>query len=180
MRLLSLLTICLLASFSCHATSLHELGQVLAAPTPHEARSIGGWARVSQLPGMNWEQAAPSQTPAGRARHGILNLEGLGDVSVYFIGDRAGAHQASLSLPEGVDKREFTLTLHRLIPLAKIKQLRGGCKDDGKIGGSAVYQIDVSGNASVYAMIMSGSSRSGMDTELIIAKQMVKGWKCAS
>lgn len=129
---------------------------------------------------MKWEQAAPRQTPAGFARHGALNLDGLGDVSVYFIGGRAGAQQASLSLPEGVDKRDFTPTLHRLIPLAKIKQLRGGCKDDGEIGGSAVYQIDVSGSASVYAMIMSGTSRSGMDTELTIAKQLHKNWKCAS
>lgn len=129
---------------------------------------------------MNWEQAAPSQTPAGRARHGILNLEGLGDVSVYFIGDRAGAHQASLSLPEGVDKREFTPTLHRLIPLAKIKQLRGGCKEDGDAGGSAVFQLDVPGSATVYAMMMSGTSRSGMNTELVIANQMKKNWECAS
>jgi hypothetical protein len=179
MRLLSLLTMGLLVPLSCHATSLQQLVQVLAAP-PQKARSSGGWARVGQLPGMKWEQSAPRQTPAGFARHGSLNLEGLGDVSVYFIGSRAGAQQASLALPEGVDKREFTLTLHRLIPLAKIKQLRGGCKDDGDTGGSAVYQLDVSGSATVYAMMVSGTSRSGMDTELVIAKQMDKNWECAS
>lgn len=141
---------------------------------------MGGWARVSQLPGMKWKQAAPRQTPTGFARHGDLNLEGLGDVSVYFIGGRAGAQQASLSLPEGVDKREFTPTLHRLIPLAKIKQLRVGCKEDGDVRGSAVFQLDMPGSATVYAMMMSGTSRSGMDTELVIANQMNKDWECAS
>ncbi|MGH6623275.1 MAG: hypothetical protein ACREBN_04850 [Burkholderiaceae bacterium] len=178
MRPRFLLAMCLFLPLTSYAATLQQVVQVLAAPA-QKTDSPGDWARVNQLPGMKWKLPAPKQTPVGFTRYGSLKLDGLGQVTVYFIGDRAGAQQASISLPEGVDKREFTATLQRLIPSAKIKQLRGGCKDEGALGGSAVYQVDVPGAASVYATMMTGVSKAGMETELIIARQLDKNWKCA-
>ena len=179
MRMLSSFTMCLLLPACCYGTTLEQVLQVLGAQA-QPAGSPGDWARVNQLPGMKWQGPAPKQTPAGYTRYGSLKLEGVGQVTVYFTGDRTAAQQASISLPQGVDKREFTKTLQRLIPSAKVKQLRGGCKDDGEIGGSAVYQIDVSDNASMFAMMMSGTSRTGIDTELAVAKRPNKNWQCPS
>jgi hypothetical protein len=169
---LALFTMGMLISHACHANSLQQLVQVLAAPA-------GGWARVSRLPGIAWAEASPRQTPLGHARHGTFNLEGLGQVSVHFTGSRAGPRQASLLLPEGVGRREFSTTLHRLIPLAQVDELQGGCKDDGELAGSAVYRLELPGSAAVYAWLVSSTRGADVHTELTIARQIDERWKCA-
>jgi hypothetical protein len=40
-----------------------------------------------------------------------------------------------------VDKSGFAVTLKRLLPAAQIKQVCAACKDEGVLGGSAVYQV---------------------------------------
>ena len=176
MRLLSLWATGLLLPFSCHPASLQQLVQLLVAPAAG-TDAPGDWARVDQLPEMKWQRTTPTQTPNGLARSGSVNIEGLGQVTIHFSGSKVGADRASLRLPQGVDKHEFSTTLLRLIPMADIK-FQGHCRTSEERTQSSVYRVDLQ-TQTAYALFTSSRRGASLDTDLIVAVRIDSDWRCA-
>jgi hypothetical protein len=130
--------------------------------------------------GIKWHKASPEDRPAGYVKFGTVKLDGLGKSRVTFLGSRAEPHQVTLSLPldKAIGESQFGVTLRQLLPSSQIKQVREGCKDEGIVGGSAVFQIELSGKRPAYVLMMSGTSKAGLDTSMYIAAQLSKDWNC--
>ena len=130
--------------------------------------------------GIKWQQAGLKQTPVGYTKFGTVKLDGLGETTVFFIGSRSELGRVSLSLPpdKAVDKSEFDVTVKRLLPAAQIKQVRASCKDEGVLGGTAVYQVVLPGHRPAYVLMGAGTSKMGVDTSMDIAAQFSKDWNC--
>ncbi len=161
----------------CYAATFEQLIAVLSDASvqsgPH-----GTWVRVGKVPGVKWQTSTPRLTPAGHTMFGNVKVEGVGSVTIFYTGSKDTVRQLSLSFPSGISTTEFTSTLTRLLPAAKVTQLRGGCKTDGAISGSAVYRIARPGNTHIYAMLISGTSQAGIDTEAIVSTKTEPHWKC--
>jgi len=84
----------------------------------------------------------------------------------------------SLSLPQ--DKAVDAVTLKRLLPAARTKQVRAGCKDEGMLGGTAVYQVTLADHQSAYVLMSAGTSKMGLDTSMDIAAKFSKDWNCVA
>lgn len=137
-----------------------------------------GWPALDRL-GVKWKHAGLNQSPVGYTRFGTLRIDGLGKTSVSFLGSRSEPRQVSLFLPgdKAVDKSEFGDLLKRLLPNPQAKQVRAGCKDEGSLGGSAVYQVVLPGHRPAYVLMSAGTSKMGLDTSMDIATQFSKDWK---
>jgi hypothetical protein len=170
------LTVGLAISVPSHAATLEQIVQVVTLPAQATA-AAPGWPNLDRL-GVKWNKASPQQGPAGYTKFGTVKLDGLGKTTVFFIGSRAELSKASLGPPEGIDKTEFGATLKRLLPTAQIKLVRAGCKDEGVVGGSAVYQVDLPGKRPAYVLMMSGTSKAGLDTSVDIFAQLSKDLNC--
>ncbi len=162
------------------AATLEDVVRLLAQPaqptqTPGAAP---GWARLDGLSGMVWQHAGVKRTPMGHTRHGMLQIDGLGKVTTFFNGNGAGPNAASLLLDKGIDKGQFNTSLRKLMPAVQIQSVRGGCKDDSDIGGSAVFQLQLAGARVAHIMLMSGTSKAGLETELAIAGPLPAAWRC--
>ncbi len=98
-----------------------------------------------------------------------------------FIGSRTEFSRVSLAPPQdkAVDKTEFGAALKRLLPAAQIKLVRAGCKDEGVMGGSAVYQVVLPGHRPAYVLMAASVSKMGLETSMDIAAQFGKDWHCA-
>jgi hypothetical protein len=162
------------------AATLEKLVRTLDSP-PRDTGIATGWPAPERLC-VKWQHAGLKQTPIAFTRFGTLQLDGLelGKTSVSFHGSRGAPYHASLSLPrdKAVDKSEFAVTVKRLLPAAQIKQVHAGCKDEGVLGGSAVYQVVSPGQRPAYVLMAAGTSRMGLDTSMDIAAQFSKDWNC--
>jgi hypothetical protein len=165
-------------SLPSQAATLEQIVQLVAPPAQATA-AAQGWPNLDRL-GMKWHKASPRQGPAGYVKFGTVKLDGLGKTDVSFIGSRTELNNVSLYLPQGkaVDKSEFDVAVKRLLPAAQIKQVRPGCKDEGVLGGSAVYQVVLPGHRLVYVLMSAGTSKMGLDTTIDIAAQFSKDWNC--
>lgn len=165
-------------SVSSQAATLEQIVQIVAPPA--QATAVApGWPNLDRL-GMKWHKRSPQQGPAGYVKFGTVKLDGLGKTDVTFIGSRAELSRVSLSLPRdrAVDKTEFDAALKRLLPAAQIKQVRAGCKDEGVMSGSAVYQVVLPGHRPAYVLMAAGVSKPGLETSMDIAAQFSKDWNC--
>jgi hypothetical protein len=164
---------------AANLTTLEQVVRTLA-PSMQATGAAPGWPALDRL-GIKWHKAGPQQGPAGYTRFGTVKLDGLGPTTVFFIGSRTELSRVSLSLPQdkAVDKSEFDVTVKRLLPAAQIKQVRAGCKDEGVLGGSAVYQVVLPGQRPAYVLMSAGTSKMGLDTMMDIAAQFGKDWNCA-
>lgn len=179
MRAALVVTAGLALGLSSHAATVEQVVRALAPPL-QATGAAPGWPALHRL-GVKWQHAGLKQTPAGFIRVGTLQMDGLGKTSVIFQGSRSEPQQVSLSLPQdkAVDKSEFAITVKRLLPAAQIKQVRAGCKDEGVLGGSAVYQVVVPGHRPAFVLMSAGTSKMGLDTSMDIAAQFSKDWHCA-
>jgi hypothetical protein len=166
-------------SLPSHAATLEQIVQTVA-PLAQATATAPGWATVDRL-GVKWHKRSPVQGPMGYTKFGTVKLDGLGKTDVTFIGSRADLRTASLHLPEDkvADKTEFDATLKRLLPAARIKQVRAGCKNEGVMGGSAVYQVVLPGHRPAYVLMMAAVGKR-LETGLDIAAQFAKDWNCTS
>ena len=186
MRHMLLLALALLAWLPSRAATLEQVARLLAQPAQpakpsKQAQKPGtteGWTRLDALPGMAWQHAGVKRTPMGHTRHGTLQVHGLGKVTAFFNGSLKEPQSASLLLAQGIDKAQFNATVRRLMPAVQVKPVRAGCKDDSDIGGSAVFQLHLAGARPAYLMLMSGTSKAGLETELAIAAQLPAAWSC--
>lgn len=160
------------------AATLEQVVRSLA-PASQATGPAPGWAALDRL-GVKWQHKGLKQSPVGYTRFGTLQLDGLGKTSVSFLGSRGEPQQVSLFLPpdKAVDKSEFGATLKRLLPTAQSKQVRAGCKDEGMLGGTAVYQVTLAGHQPAYVLFSSGTSKMGLDTSVDIAVQPSTHWNC--
>ena len=166
-------------SLSSQAATVEQVVRALAPPS-QASGAAPGWPALDRL-GVKWQHAGLKQTPVGFTRYGTLQLDGLGKTSVFVRGSRSEPHQVSLALPpdKAVDKSEFGVTVKRLLPSAQAKQVRAGCKNEGVLGGSAVYQVVLPGHRPAFVLMAAGTSKMGLDTSMDIAAQFGKDWNCA-
>lgn len=178
MRAVLYVMVGLVISVPSQAATLEQVVQVMALPAQATA-AAPSWPALNWL-GLKWQHAGLNQSTFGYTKSGSVQLDSLGKISVSFQGSRSEPHTASLYLPpaKAIDKTEFGAALKRLLPTAQIKQVREGCKDEGIVGGSAVFQIDLSGKRPAYVLMMSGTSKAGLDTSMDIAAQLSKDWNC--
>ena len=178
MRTAWLLTAGMVIGLPSVAATLEQVVRSLA-PAAQATGPAPRWTALDGL-GVKWQHAGLKQSPVGYTRFGTLQLEGLGNTSVSFIGSRSEPQQALLFLPQdkAVDKSEFAVTLKRLLPAAQTKQVRAGCKDEGMLGGTAVYQVTLAGHQPAYVLFSAGTSKMGLDTSIDIATQPSKHWNC--
>ena len=164
-----------LLSLSSQAATLEQIVQLVTLPAQATA-AAPGWPNLDRL-GVTWHKASPQQGPAGYTKFGTVKLDGLGRTDLYFIGSRTELSRVSLSLPpnRAVDKSEFDVALKRLLPAAQIKQVRAGCKDEGVMSGSAVYQVAMPGHRPAY-VLMSAMVSKTLETSVDIAAQFSKDW----
>lgn len=178
MRAVLFLIVGLTISVPSQAATLEQIVQIVALPAQATA-AAPGWPNLDRL-GIKWHKASPQHGPAGYAKFGTVKLDGLGKTDVTFSGSRAELSTASLSPSEAIDKEKFGTTLKRLLPAAQIKQVRAGCKDDGVLGGTAVYQVALPCKRPAFVMFSNGVSKMGMYTGVDIAAQLTKDWNCGT
>ena len=179
MRAVLFLMVGLAISVRSQAATLEQIVQVVALPAQATA-TASGWPNLDRL-GIKWQHAGLKQVPAGYARFGDVKLDGLGKTSVFFQGSRSEPHQVTLYLPrdKAIGESQFGVTLRRLLPTAQIKRVRAGCKDEGAMIETAVYQVALTGQRPAYVMLTTAFSNKGLvDTSMDIAAQLSKDWNC--
>lgn len=181
MRTALLLTAGMAIGLSSQAATVEQVVRAFA-PAPNASGAAPDWPALDRL-GVKWQHAGLKQTPVGFARFGTLQLDGLGKTPVHFQGSRSEPKQVTLYLPpdKAIGESRFGVTLRRLLSAAQIKQVRAGCKDEGAMMETAVYQVTLTGQQPAFVMLETGSSNKGLvDTTMHIAAQLGKDWNCAT
>lgn len=179
MRAVLFLMVGLAISLPSQAATLEQIVQVMALPAQATA-AAPGWPNLERL-GIKWQHAGLKQSPTGYTRFGDVKFDGLGKTSVYFEGSRSEPKQVTLYLPQdkAIGESQFGVTLRRLLPTAQIKRVRAGCKDEGAMIETAVYQVALTGQRPAYVMLTTAFSNKGLvDTSMDIAAQLSKDWNC--
>ena len=180
MRAVLYVMVGLVISVPSQAATLEQIVQVVALPAQATA-AAQGWPALERL-GIKWHKASPEDRPAGYVKFGTVKLDGLGKSRVTFLGSRAEPHQVTLSLPldKAIGESQFGVTLRQLLPSSQIKRVRAGCKGEGAMVETAVYQVALTGQLPAYVMLETSYSdgKGSVDTTMYIAAQISKDWNC--
>ncbi|MES2010562.1 MAG: hypothetical protein V4468_16940 [Pseudomonadota bacterium] len=151
--------------------------------------SANTWDITDSIPGVQWEHKGLRETPrVPFSRLGHVKLDKLAVVTVFFGGVRAMVSEMNVSITNNdaavIEKSDFLKLLHAQFGASShIRQLRGGCKNEGQISGSAVYEITLRGKKPVYLLMetdSSGSAPNSRSTTLQFELEPQRRWVCTA
>lgn len=186
-RLAALISIGLLPC-SLFAATLETVVNALALPAS-ATYSANDWPSTNAIAGIRWSHKGLRETPdASFGRSGKLKLQGLGNSRVSFSGARTMIFQLDVDVHEGegnvFEKEAFTSVLKsQFSNLTAIKPIRGGCKNDGEMSGSAVYQVTPPKNKPVYVMVSTdagGNSPDSRTSSFQFSLENEDRWRCTN
>lgn len=151
--------------------------------------SANAWDVTDSIPGIQWEHKGLRETPSAPfSRRGHVKLDKLAVVTVFFAGVRTMVSEMNISITNNdeavIDKSDFLKVLNaKLGASGQIRQLRGGCKSDGQVSGSAVYEITMRGKKPVYLLMATdsgGSAPNSRSTTLQFELEPQRRWACTA
>ena len=172
---------------SIFAATLETLVNALVLPAG-ATYSANDWPSTNAIPGIRWSHKGLRETPASPfTRLGQIKLERLGNADVFFSGVRTMIFQLDVTIGEAdgmiFEKKEFTHILKsQFNKNALVKILRAGCKDEGVISGSAVYEITLTQKKSVYVLVSTdsgGSTPNSRSSSFQFTLEPEDRWKCS-
>lgn len=184
-RLFALICIGLLPT-SIFAATLETLVNALALPAD-ATYSANDWSSTNAIPGARWSHKGLRETRVSPfTRNGQIKLERLGNATIQFSGVRTMIFQLDVIIGEAdgkiFEKEEFAGILKsQFSKNALIKMLRAGCKDEGGISGSAVYEVTLPQKKPVYVFVSTdsgGNSPDSRSSSFQFTLEPEDRWKC--
>lgn len=150
--------------------------------------SANDWNSTDGIAGIQWQHKGLKETRLSPfTRLGYLKLDKLAKASVFYSGARTMITQLDVSVSgdddKMVEKENFLKALRAQFgSTTKIKQLRGGCKDDGAMSGSAVYEVTLPAKKPVFLMMSvdsGGNSPDSRTTSFQFSHESETSWACS-
>jgi len=171
---------------SLFAATLETAVNALALPAsaPYTANN---WSSIDAIAGVRWYKKGLQETPNGSfSRFGQIRLERLGKADIFFSGARTMVSQLDIGISEAsgkiFEKEQFTSILKsQFNKNAVIKTLREGCKDEGILSGSAVYEITLPQKKPVYVLVSTdsgGNSPNSRSSSFQFTLRYESRWQC--
>lgn len=171
---------------SLFAATLETLVSALALPASANY-SANDWSSINAISGVRWSHKGLRQTPVSSfTRLGQIKLERLGNVGVFFSGERTMVFQLDITVGEVdgnvFEKEQFTSVLRSQFNKGSaIKNLHGGCRDEGEVSGSAVYEVTLPTKKPVYVLVTTdsgGNSPNSRTSGFQFMLELEDRWKC--
>jgi hypothetical protein len=168
------------------AATLENVVSAFALPA-NAGYSFNDWDATNAIAGVRWQHKGLKETPVSPfSRMGNVKLDGLSVATVFFTGARTMVMQLTVIVGGNddhvIEKEDFNKALRAQFgSSSKIKQLRGGCKNDGAISGSAVYEITLPAKKPVYLLLdtdAGGNSPNSRSTTFQFLMEPEDRWKC--
>lgn len=171
---------------SIFAATLETVVNALALPAS-ATHSANDWATTNAIPGVRWSHKGLRETPVSPfTRLGQIKLERLGNARVFFSGARTMVFQLDVNIGEedGVifEKEQFAnIVKSQFNTNTLIKKVRGGCKDEGAVSGSSVYEVTLPQKKPVYVLVSidsGGSTPNSRSSNFQFTLEPEDRWKC--
>lgn len=171
-----------------NATTLEPLVSAFALPTG-ATYTANDWSAINSIGAVKWSHKGLRETPSSSfVRLGNVKLDRLGNTSISFSGERTMVTRLDVGISEGdgqvFEKNEFAAVLKSQFgPSTAITPIRGGCKDEGGLSGSAVYEVRIQGRKSVFVLISTdsgGNAPNSANSSFQFSLEQEPRWKCAS
>lgn len=176
----------LIFSVAVNAATLETIVKTLAIPA-NANFSANDWTATNAIPGVKWAHKGLRETPVSPfTKSGSIKLEHLPVATIFFTGARTVILDVSVIIGGNdqavIEKSEFTKALRgQFSPTTKIRQLRGGCKSEDGIAGTAVYEIVVENKKPVFVQVevdAGGNSPNSRTTGFQFVLEPEKSWVC--
>jgi hypothetical protein len=176
----------LIFSVAVNAATIETVVKTLAIPA-NASYSANDWSAVNAIPGVKWAHKGLKETPVSPfTKLGSIKLDKLPIATLFFTGARTMVFDASVVIggndQDVIEKNDFTKVLRgQFSPTTKIRQLRGGCKSENGIAGTAVYEIVVENKKPVYVQVevdAGGNSPNSRTTGFQFVLEPEKSWAC--
>ena len=113
-------------------------------------------------------------------------MERLGNARVFFSGARTMVFQLDVNIGEedGVifEKEQFAnIVKSQFNTNTLIKKVRGGCKDEGAVSGSSVYEVTLPQKKPVYVLVSidsGGDTPNSRSSNFQFTLEPEDRWKC--
>lgn len=151
--------------------------------------SANAWGITDSIPTVQWKHKGFRETPTVPfSRLGNVKLDKLAVATVFFGGVRTMVSQLDVSIENNdaaiIEKGDFMKALHgQFSTSSQIRQLRGGCKDESGLAGSAVYEITMRGKKPVYLLMQTdsgGNTPNSRTTSFKFELEPQRRWACTA
>ena len=165
--------------------TMDAVATALAVPTG-AGFSANDW-NATQVTGVKWQHKGLRETPVSPfTRLGNAELEGLGQVTVFFSGARTMVSQLTViaggNQTEAVNTSMFDKVMKAHFgKSATIKKLRGLCKSEIGVSGSSVYEVTLAKKKPLFVLVdtdAGGSSPSSQTTSFRFLDEPGVRWGC--
>jgi opacity protein-like surface antigen len=182
-----LLAATLLLPVLASAATLETVVESFALPAK-ASYSANDWAGTNAISGVQWQHKGLKETPVSPfTRLGTIKLDGLPLATLFFSGARTMVTQLNVMVGGNgapvIEKQDFNAAMRTQFRTARIRQLRGGCKNEGGVAGSAVYEVTLSARKPVYLMLATdagGSTPDSRTTSFEFQLEPQERWACTS
>ena len=173
-------------SFAAQATRMESVVNALAIPA-NASYSANDWGATNSIPGVKWMHKGLKETPVSPfTKLGSIKLENLPVATVFFTGARTMIFDVSVVIGGDdrsvIEKEDFTKTVKsQFNATTKIRLLRGGCKSEGGLAGTSVYEIIVQDKKPVYLQVETdagGNTPNSRTTGFQFMLEPDQNWAC--
>lgn len=168
------------------AATLENVAGAFALPA-NASHSANDWDSTNAIAGVRWQHKGLRETPVSPfTRMGNIKLDGLSVATVFFTGVRTMVTQLTVVVGRNgasvIEKEDFGKALRaQFASRTEIKRLRGGCKDDGVVSGSSVYQVTMPARKPLYVLMdtdAGGNTPDSRTTTMQFSLEPEDRWKC--
>ena len=156
---------------------LEDVAAVLALPAGDNEAKVD-WRAMEKIPGIRMRGKDIESTERYSYRNSTLILDALGKTEVTWTGTYNFPIAAIVNTNTRIPPTQYTSVLSRQFSAARLKQLRGGCKDNEFEKDAAIYQVNLQQRQPLYLHVTSHPRERSGNTLIVVSQENSPRWAC--